>query len=295
MSDFKIYLEQQREQVNAALDRLLPAVKAPAAIYEAMRYSVEAGGKRLRPILTLATAETLGTKSELVMDVACAVEVVHTYSLIHDDLPVMDDSDLRRGKPTCHRVYGEAIAVLAGDALLTLAFELLARYGLEKDCADKALQISFELARAAGVEGMIGGQVLDLQAEGSVLNLDQLEQMNCLKTGALLQAAVRSGALTSGASPAQLEALTGYAFCLGLAFQIVDDLLDREGTAVELGKLPGSDQARSKATYPAILGETAARERAEKLYWEAISFLPALDRPAELLYNLARSLVFRRA
>lgn len=293
MIDFERYLERERERVNLALERLLPEVKQPAAVYEAMRYSVAAGGKRLRPILTLAAAETLGTDGEQVMEAACAVELIHTYSLIHDDLPAMDDSDLRRGKPTCHRVYGEAVAILTGDALLTLAFELLARYGLAQGRERAALQISAELAAAAGVEGMIGGQVLDLQAEGSTLTLEELERMHSLKTGALLRAAVRTGALAAGAAPARLEALSGYASCLGLAFQIVDDLLDLEGTAAELGKPPGSDRERSKCTHPALLGPAASRLRAEALYLEANTHLDTLDRPAELLRLLAHRLVYR--
>ncbi|MEW5785637.1 MAG: polyprenyl synthetase family protein [Bacillota bacterium] len=294
MIDFDHYLARESKRVNEALERYMPAAGQPLVIYEAMRYSVEAGGKRLRPILTLAAAETLGAAGEEVIEVACAVEMIHTYSLIHDDLPAMDNSDLRRGKPTCHRVYGEAVAVLAGDALLTLAFELLARFGLAQNRAKAALQISLELARSAGVEGMIGGQVLDLEAEGVVLPLEELERLHRLKTGTLLRAAAICGALAANASPAQLAALSGYASSLGLAFQIVDDLLDREGTAAELGKQPGSDQARGKATYPALLGAAAASRRAEELYWEAITFLDALNRPAGILSELARRLVFRK-
>jgi geranylgeranyl diphosphate synthase, type II len=293
MTDFERYLQRERERVNRALDGLLPEVKQPAAVSEAMRYSVAAGGKRLRPILTLAAAETLGADGDRVMDAACAVELIHTYSLIHDDLPAMDNSDLRRGKPTCHRVYGGAVAILAGDALLTLAFELLARSGLEQGRERSALQISAELAAAAGFEGMIGGQVLDLQAEGRDLTIEELERMHSLKTGALLRAAVRAGALAAGASPAQLQALSGYASCLGLAFQIVDDLLDLEGSAIELGKTPGSDRDRAKCTYPALLGNNASRQRAEALYLEAIAHLETLDRPAEILRQLAHRLVYR--
>lgn len=293
MIEFELYLEHKRERVNRALDRLLPKIKQPAAVYEAMRYSVASGGKRLRPILTLAAAETLEVDCEQVIDAACAVELIHTYSLIHDDLPAMDDSDLRRGKPTCHRVYGEAVAILAGDALLTLAFELLARFGLEGGRERSALLISAELAAAAGVEGMIGGQVLDLQAEGSALTLEELERMHSLKTGALLRAAVRTGALAADAGRTQLEALSGYASCLGLAFQIVDDLLDLEGTAAELGKTPGSDLERAKCTHPALLGASASRLRAESLYFDAIAHLDTLDRPAEILRQLAHRLVYR--
>lgn len=293
MSDFDLYLERQRERVNRSLDRLLPGPAHPEVIFEAMRYSVEAGGKRLRPILTLAAAETLGISGEEAMEAACAVEFVHTYSLIHDDLPAMDDSDLRRGKPTCHRVYGEAVAVLAGDALLTLAFEVLSRYGLKRGRERAALLMAAELARAAGAEGMIAGQVLDLAAEGSVPAPEELEITYRLKTGALMQAAARCGALAAGASPGELEALSGYASRLGIAFQIADDLLDRSGTAAEIGKQPGLDQDHSKATYPAILGDEAARRHAEELYREAVACLGSLGRPAETLRELARRLVYR--
>jgi geranylgeranyl diphosphate synthase, type II len=291
------YLESRRVRVNEALARCLPETEDPRSIYEAMRYSVFAGGKRLRPILTLAAAETLGAAVEEdgLLDVACAVELIHTYSLIHDDLPAMDDSDLRRGKATCHRVYGEAVAVLAGDALLTYAFELLARYGLAAGHARRALLISAELAAAAGVRGMIGGQVLDLEAEGKAPALAALERMHSLKTGALLRAAVRCGALAANAAPPAIAALTGYASRLGLAYQIVDDLLDREGTAAELGKPPGADRERAKATYPQLLGEAAARRRAEELYGEALTCLEDLAVPAETLCELARRLVFRNS
>lgn len=293
MTDAHRCLEQKREQINRALDNLLPLSGPDAAVCEAMRYCVEAGGKRLRPLLTLAAAETLGAAAEEVVPVACAVELVHTYSLIHDDLPAMDDSDLRRGKPTCHRAFGEATAVLAGDALLTLAFELLARFGLTAGRESAALQIIAELADSAGVNGMIGGQALDLAAEGTVPEPGQIEQIYRLKTGALLRAAVRAGAIAAGASPEQLEALSRYGSSIGMAFQIVDDLLDREGTAAELGKQPGSDQDRSKATYPAVLGDTAARQRAEQLYREAIACLDSLHHPAPILRDLAARLIYR--
>jgi geranylgeranyl diphosphate synthase, type II len=292
--DFDLHLERQRERINGALERCLPEGRLPASLLEAMRYSITAGGKRLRPLLTLAAAEALGAGGGRIIDVACAVELVHTYSLIHDDLPVMDNSDLRRGKPTCHRVYGEAVAVLAGDALLTLAFELLARYGLEKGRARAALMISAELARAAGAEGMVGGQVLDLEAEGRVLDLAGLERIHRLKTGALIRAAVRGGALAGNAAPRELQALTEYGSRLGLAFQIIDDLLDQVGTTAELGKEAGADRDRAKATYPALLGRTEAQRRAEELYNEAVAFLNTLDIPSAHLKELARRLVFRK-
>ncbi len=294
MKDFNLYLKQEQERVDCWLDRLLPAPARPDRIMEAMRYSVMAGGKRLRPILTLATAQCLGARAEEVIEVACATEFIHTYSLIHDDLPAMDDSDLRRGKPTSHCVYGEALAILAGDALLTLAFEVVARYGLAEGRKKAvALQIGVELARAAGAAGLVAGQVLDLAAEGTSPGVEELEQMYRLKTGALLLAAVRCGALAAGASPSELQALTGYASCLGPAFQIADDLLDRTGTAAEIGKRPGSDQARGKATYPSVIGDAEARCRAETLYHEAIVYLDDLQQPCDLLRRLAHRLVYR--
>lgn len=288
-----LYLERQREAVDRYLVTLLEKGAEPRRLREAMHYSVAAGGKRLRPLLTVATAETMGLPGKRVLAVAAAFELVHTYSLIHDDLPAMDDGKLRRGRPTCHRAHGEALAILAGDALLTLAFEQVAVYGLREGCFERALQISLELARAAGGEGMVGGQVLDLEAEGRSLDLPALERIDRCKTGALLKAAVRCGALAAGASPAELDSLSGYGSCLGLAFQITDDLLDGAGSAAELGKDAGADRARGKATFPALLGAEAARERCEELYRRALLYLEELKRPADLLQELARQLVFR--
>lgn len=293
ISDPRAYLERQRGAVDRYLLQLLAPGEEPPRLREAMRYSVAAGGKRLRPLLTIAAAETLGLPGQRVMLVASALELVHTYSLIHDDLPAMDDGALRRGQPTCHRVYGEALAILAGDALLTLAFEQVADYGLREGCFEQALQISLELARASGRWGMVGGQVLDLESEGRKIGLSELEQIDNYKTGALLRAAVRCGTIAAGASPAVMQSLSGYGSCLGLAFQITDDLLDREGDAAALGKDTGADQAREKATFPALLGAEAARERSEELYRRALAYLEELKRPADLLQELARQLVFR--
>ena len=287
------YLLRGKEKINRALERLFANPGHPEAIYQAMSYSVMAGGKRLRPILTLATAESLGAPVEEVISLACAVELIHTYSLIHDDLPAMDDSDLRRGKPTCHRAFGEAIAILAGDALLTMAFELVAEYGINSGNCREALEIACRLSRAAGVEGMIGGQVLDLLGEGKNISLLELEQMYRRKTGALIEAAVISGALAATSSPDQLAALTGYASRLGLAFQIVDDLLDREGSVEQMGKLPNADEAHLKSTYPGLLGLEPARRQAGKLYEQALSCLEPLGETGTLLRQLAGYLVFR--
>lgn len=286
------YLAEKKALVNRALLKCLPDT-GPEAVREAMRYSLEAGGKRLRPVLALAAAETLDCKEEEVIDAACALELIHTYSLIHDDLPAMDDSNLRRGRPTCHKVYGEAVAVLAGDALLTLAFEVIARYGLKAGRAEKAVRIGSELAKAAGVTGMIGGQILDLEAEGKELTLPEIETVSAMKTGALLKASVICGAMAAGAGDRELGLLGRYASKLGTAFQVVDDLLDVEGSAEELGKPTGVDQERFKPTFPAVMGPEAARSKAESLYQEAVAALEPLERPVELLSGLAHKLVYR--
>jgi len=286
------YLEEKKALVNRALMECLPD-SGPQEIREAMIYSLEAGGKRLRPILTLAVAETLGKKDDQVLDVACALELVHTYSLIHDDLPAMDDSDMRRGKPTCHRVYGDAIAVLAGDALLTLAFEVVARYGLKSGQFKKAILISSELSKAAGLKGMIGGQVLDLKAEGRELSLLEIENISIMKTGALLKASVMCGAIAAGAGKKERASLERYASNIGTAFQIIDDILDVESSAEELGKPTGSDRKRFMPTFAAVLGIEEARIKAENLCNEAIMAIQDLGRPVEILNGLAKKLVFR--
>lgn len=292
MIDIDRYLENEKVKINKALGYYLPD-NAPTAVTSAMRYSLEAGGKRLRPILTVAVAESLGNLNEDVYTLACAVEMIHTYSLIHDDLPAMDNSDLRRGKPTCHCIYGDAVAILAGDALLTLAFQLVAQFGEREECAVQANRISLELAAAAGAAGMIGGQILDLEAEGSEPTLEQVERISELKTGALIRAAVLSGAIASNASDLEIEALTSYAENCGKAFQVVDDLLDFEGNKEDLGKPTGADLTRLKATYPALLGTDEAKSLAEKLYHEAINALAPLSWNLEILIEIAKKLVYR--
>lgn len=262
-------------------------------VWEAMRYSLEAGGKRLRPILTIAVVETLGHESTEMMEIACALEYIHTYSLIHDDLPAMDNSDLRRGKATCHRVYGEATAILAGDALLTAAFELVARYGERKGRARKAIRIAAELAAASGVAGMIGGQELDLKAEGRAPDRESVIKIAMLKTGALLRAAVLCGAIAGEAGPAEEQALKTYAEAAGSAFQIVDDLLDYESTTEMLGKPAGVDQNRAKATYPAYFGIEEAKKEVQRLHGKALQSLAALNCSTALLEGLAAMMLFR--
>ncbi len=292
MPDLEQYIEEAKVSVDRALmDSLPPAGSSKVA--DAMRYSIEAGGKRLRPILCLAGAQVLGAEQEAVIEVACALEMVHTYSLIHDDLPAMDDSDLRRGKASCHRVYGEAIAILAGDALLTMAFEKVAAYGCKEQRADQAVQITYELASAAGVGGMIGGQELDLVAEGKSLTPPEVEEIAALKTGALFSAALRCGALAAGAGASELEVLSSYALLTGKAFQIVDDLLDSKATVAELGKPVEADLKKAKATLPALLGAEAAQARADDLYRQAKAELQKLEIDASLLQMLAYRLIYR--
>ncbi len=292
MIDIDQFLEHEKEIINRALINNLPAVEH-SVVNEAMRYSLNAGGKRLRPILTIAAAKTLGSEDESIIEVACALEYIHTYSLIHDDLPAMDDSKLRRGKPTCHCVYDDAVAILAGDGLLTLAFETVAKYGSRAGYEKKAIGILAELTDAAGVNGMIGGQTLDLAAEGNNLSLDEIDKISLMKTGALLRAAVVCGGIAADASESQLKALSAFALNIGSAFQVVDDLLDYESTSEEMGKPAGADQVRAKATYPAVLGLDGARKRAEALYEQALTALDDLGRPTEILREIAKKLVYR--
>ncbi len=295
--DLKAYLAERRGLVNRALDGYLPAVRGPAfRVTEAMRYSLFAGGKRLRPILCLAGAEAVGGDPGEVLPVACALEMIHTYSLIHDDLPAMDDDDLRRGKPTCHKQFDEATAILAGDGLLTLAFQVLGEAALQYEGREAALlEVVRLLADAAGYRGMVGGQMLDLLAEGRQVTLPELETIHRLKTGALLTAAVRSGALLGGASRGEVTLLTGYGEKFGLVFQITDDLLDVEGEAAEMGKATGMDAQRQKATYPALVGVEGARQWARRLVEQAVADLEPLGGPAAPLQELARYLLSRRA
>lgn len=256
-------LKMTSEEVNTALKEYLPQGR-PEIIHESMAYSVNAGGKRLRPALVLWTAELLGGDKRQVMPVACALEMIHTYSLIHDDLPCMDDDDLRRGKPTNHVVYGEAIALLAGDALLTHAFEVMTRaaeYGAD---ARKLLHVVQEVSHAAGSLGMVGGQVVDILSEGKKIDLDTLKYIHAHKTGALFKASIRSGAILSGATEADLERLTEFAEYLGLTFQITDDILDVVGDEAKLGKPVGSDEGHEKATYPSLLGLEESRRLAKE-------------------------------
>ena len=259
-----VFFEEDRAAVDASLDRLMPAEDAvPASIHTAMRYSVQAGGKRVRPILCLESARIFSPDMAPVLPVACALEFIHTYSLIHDDLPALDNDDLRRGKPTCHKKFGEAAAILAGDALLTLAFETLANAPIEP--ARRVAILSDVAASAGTVNGMVGGQVADLEAEGRTIHPADLEYIHRSKTAALIRAAVVAGAIAGGADAENVARLRSFGETIGWAFQVVDDILDVEETSATLGKTAGKDAAQKKATYPALHGLEKSRQFAQEL------------------------------
>lgn len=289
------YLNAQRERLHQWLDRLVPSETTPPdIIHRAMRYSLFAGGKRLRPILTIATGEMFDVPESWLLPTACAIEMIHTYSLIHDDLPALDNDDWRRGRPTCHKVFGEAIALLAGDALLTLAFRTLAEIPIPDAHRDRQVRVIAEIAQAAGTtDGMIGGQVLDLLTEGKPFDEMTLRTIHRAKTGALITASVRVGGILGGAGPEPMRALTRYGECLGLAFQIIDDVLDVTGTPEEIGKTPGKDAVARKATYPRLYGIEASRRQAEALIGEALDAIRSLPR-SERLVALAQLVLERR-
>jgi geranylgeranyl diphosphate synthase, type II len=254
------YSKRYRSILEGELKRRIQKLNAPSTIKEAMHYSLEAGGKRIRPLLTFATIDAFMLDSNMGLDVAVAIEMIHTYSLIHDDLPSMDDDDLRRGKPTNHKVFGEAMAILAGDALLTYSFQIVTETSNEIVSADKKLELVRELAKAAGTEGMVGGQVADMEAEGKSLHLSDLEYIHIHKTGKLLEYSVLAGAILSDANEKQKRYLSQFAYHLGLAFQIQDDILDLVGDEETIGKPVGSDQTNNKSTYPALLTIEGAKD-----------------------------------
>ena len=288
------YITAQQQRIDGALARWVPPeTENPATIHRAMRYSLFAGGKRIRPLLAIAAADAIADAPVGIESAACALELVHTYSLIHDDLPALDNDDLRRGRPTCHKVFGDAIAILAGDALLTLAFEVLAKL----DCtpAERRIEIVRELATAAGtVGGMIGGQVNDLEGEGKFPTAELLTSIHRAKTGALLRASVRIGGIYAGADAEQLASLTSFGEHIGLAFQIVDDVLDVEQSSATLGKTAGKDAQQHKITFPAVYGIERSREMAEEERLEAHLALRGFDDRAGRLRELA-DLVVRRS
>ena len=289
------YIAGQQQIVDAALDRWVPAEDIdPATIHKAMRYSLFAGGKRIRPLLAIAAANTVSDAPVGVESAACSLELIHTYSLIHDDLPALDNDDLRRGRPTCHKVYGDAMAILAGDALLTLAFEVLAK--LPDVDASRRIALVRELAVASGtVGGMIGGQVNDIEGEGKFPTAQLLDSIHRAKTGALLRASVRMGAIYAGASEEELGALTRFGEHIGLAFQIVDDILDVEQPSEALGKTAGKDAQQHKITFPAVYGMARSHEMAEQERIEAHLALKMFDERAERLRELADLIVRRNA
>lgn len=294
--DIKTYLNEKRIAVEEALARfMLPAEGPLASHMEAMRYSLFAGGKRVRPVLCLAAAEALGADPAPMLPMACALECIHTYSLIHDDLPAMDDDDLRRGKPTNHVVFGEAGAILAGDGLLTFAFDLLSDPSLNGLLSDgERLRLVQVVARAAGPLGMVGGQALDVASEGKAVDFATLRTIHRCKTGALITASVQAGAIIGGADDRQYAALTCYGEAIGLAFQIYDDLLNVEGTTEELGKAAGSDADRDKATYPAFFGVEGTKAKAQEAVAKAETALADFDHRAEPLRELARYIINRK-
>lgn len=289
------YLQERISLVETALDRFLPQVDTlPSTLHDAMRYSVFAGGKRIRPVLMIAACEAVGGTAQQVVPAACAIEMIHSYSLIHDDLPAMDDDDYRRGKPTNHKVYGEATAILAGDGLLTEAFILLSSPEVwENLSAETRREVIHLLARSAGSRGMVGGQVVDMESEGTPIDLPTLEYIHTHKTGALILAAIEIGAVIGGADEQQRRALRRYGEAAGLSFQIADDILDIVADQAELGKDVGSDQERGKATYPALLGLEEARQRARELRDIAFSALDRFDEMARPLREIADYIVAR--
>ncbi len=297
-SDPAAAMEALRREVDEALERALPPESAwPATIHRAVRYSLFAGGKRIRPVLVLAAGEAVGGARAELMPLACAVEMVHTYSLVHDDLPAMDDDDLRRGKPTSHKVFGEAIAILAGDALLTRAFHLLAEVpdGWDDPRVRRRLRAAAVLGEACGTTGLIGGQVMDLESEGKAIDAEALERLHRAKTGALLSACVVGGAILGGAVAEDLSRMGRYASAIGLAFQVVDDVLDATEDAAHLGKTAGKDAKARKATYVSVHGLDRARALAGSLREEALAAVLPLGPRGDLLAAIARLVVDRHS
>jgi len=291
--DLKAYLRDKRALVDEALRAVFPEPQGPSAdIVRAMTYSLFAGGKRLRPILCIAGAEAVGREGETVLPFACALELIHTYSLIHDDLPVMDNDDLRRGKPTSHKVFGEAVALLAGDGLLTEAFRLMA--GTPGVNPRALLQVIQLVSSSAGYQGMVGGQVVDIQSEGKPVDASLVEFIHSHKTGALIHASVTSGALLGEGTEEQVKAISSYGERAGLAFQIADDILDIEGDRHTMGKGVGGDAAKKKITFPAAVGLRRAKETQEKMVEEAVKALSLFDEKADPLRAIALYIIERK-
>jgi geranylgeranyl diphosphate synthase type II len=292
--NLKSYLKERKGIVDAALDAYLPpASENPELVHEAMRYSTLDGGKRIRPVLALAACEAVGGRMESAMPAACALECIHAFSLIHDDLPCMDDDDLRRGRPTAHRVYGEAMALLAGDALFALAFQLMS--AVEDVPGNTVVKVWQHIAEAAGTRGMVGGQVLDMLAEGHRAELAEVEEIHRRKTGALLETSVVVGGMLGGGSDEQVQALSTYGKNIGLAFQIADDILDIRGDAEKLGKPIGSDLKHEKSTYPSLIGIEKSIELGNRAVNDAIEALSIFDEKADPLRAIARFIMDRES
>jgi geranylgeranyl diphosphate synthase, type II len=294
--DLKVYLSEKRAMVDEALGKYMPNPDGHAGeLIKAMNYSLFAGGKRLRPILCIAGAEAVGGDGENVLPAACALELIHTYSLIHDDLPAMDNDDLRRGKPTSHKVFGEAMAILAGDGLLTEAFNILTRLEVPVNLsADVLKRIISLIATASGWRGMVGGQAMDIQAEGKDIDSGLMDYIHSHKTGALINASVASGAILGGGSHAQLDNITLYGEKIGLAFQIADDILDIEGNAEEMGKGTGGDSKKGKNTFPSVYGLNESKEILNRSIDAAIKALDQFDHKADPLRMIARYIIERK-
>ena len=295
MFDLDAYFSSHTERINRALESILETSGRTDRILEAMKYSLMAGGKRIRPILCMAAAETAGGDGQNAMPVACALEMIHTYSLIHDDLPAMDNDAVRRGKPTCHMAFDEATAILAGDALLTLAFQTLS--SIEFSSADQAatwLRVIQLISHAAGYCGMIQGQMIDIASEGSQLTLAELKSMHRLKTGALIEASLCSGAVLGGLNSNRIKMLESYAQNIGLAFQVADDILNVEGDPEMMGKAVGTDKLRNKSTYPSLLGLQESKKFAKDLEKNALRALESFDKKAEPLRAIASYIIARK-
>lgn len=291
-TNIKQFMEQEIPKIEQQLYSLVEEITAPEKLKESMLYSLKAGGKRIRPLLVLAVCDMYGYKNQGAYIVGSAVEMIHTYSLIHDDLPCMDNDTLRRGKPTNHVVFGDDIATLAGDALNTISFGVLAR--MENVESDKKVELINMLSVASGAEGMVGGQVLDMEGEKRQLTIEELEHVHVNKTGAILRFSIESGAVLSGASEEERKHLVNFAHHIGLAFQIQDDILDIEGTSEELGKTAGKDVESNKSTYPALLTLDGAKEKLQNHYDLAIEALNKIDKDSTLLREFAQYIVKRR-
>ena len=293
--DLNSYLISKRKKVNAFIDEFLNNTANSSRIVQAMHYSLMAGGKRVRPILCIAASEAVRGNVDDVLPAACALEMIHTYSLIHDDLPAMDNDNLRRGKPTSHVAFDEATAILAGDALLTLAFQILSSINLiNPNNSSSWLRVVHRISFAAGYNGMIEGQMRDIASEGILLSLEELEDMHSLKTGALIEASIFSGALLGGGSPKQINQLETYAKNIGLAFQVADDILNVEGDPTVMGKSAGTDNARGKNTYPSIMGLNESKEFAKKITRNALQALDNFDNNADSLRTIACYIIERK-